>query len=159
VSGTYQSILIPYQNEIIALRRRKLPTPYSQIAKLLSEKYQITVSRQNIFSFLKVRAKGFNNKKCKYAWDVEFESTSEQLISEAPALQEPPFLQTPVITQTPVSDTPKPTVKDKPKSFIYDESEPLPEFEFPFTDISEIGVLQPLPPEEAAAFRKRYGLE
>jgi hypothetical protein len=36
----YQSCLVAYENEIIALRRKKPPMPYSQIAELLRDKYQ-----------------------------------------------------------------------------------------------------------------------
>jgi hypothetical protein len=38
--------LIPYENEIIALRYRKPPIPYSRIAELLREKYQIVINRE-----------------------------------------------------------------------------------------------------------------
>jgi hypothetical protein len=42
----YQACLVPYENEIIALRRKKPPTPYSQIAELLRDKHQIMVRRE-----------------------------------------------------------------------------------------------------------------
>ena len=72
----YQSCLIPYEKEIIDLRRKKPPMPFSRIAEYLNEKYQISVRRQTIKKFLKVRAKGF--KPCKYAWSIEPE-TAENL--------------------------------------------------------------------------------
>ena len=71
----YQSCLTAYENEIIALRRKKPPTPYSQIAVLLREKYQITIRRETIHNFLKVRAKGF--KPCAYAWNINADNSSE----------------------------------------------------------------------------------
>jgi hypothetical protein len=37
----YQSCLMPYEKEIVTLRRRKPPMSYSQIAALLYEKYKI----------------------------------------------------------------------------------------------------------------------
>jgi len=64
-----QSSLTPYINEIVALRRRRPPMPYSQIAEILREKYQIVINRESIFKFIKIRAKGY--KPCKYAWDIE----------------------------------------------------------------------------------------
>jgi len=63
--NTYRSCLIPYESEIVALRSKKPPMPFSQIAKLLCEKYQISVNREAIFKFIKVRAKGY--KPCQYA--------------------------------------------------------------------------------------------
>ena len=66
----YQSCLAAYENEIIALRRKRPPMPYSQIAELLREKYQIAVRRETIHNFLKVRAKGF--KSCKYVLPVPY---------------------------------------------------------------------------------------
>ena len=58
--NTYRSCLIPYENEIVALRRKKPPMPFSQIAELLREKYQITVNRQAIFKFKKFGRKGIS---------------------------------------------------------------------------------------------------
>jgi len=155
----YQSILIPYQNEIIALRRRKPPTPYSQIVKLLREKYKITITDDGIRYFIRNRAqKGFKNKTCKYAWNIELLNPNNQPTTETPFTQKQTVLRKPDITPTPVSDIPKPRVKTKDKPSVSDESEPvvIPEFEFPFT---EINTLRPLPPEEARALRKKYGLE
>jgi hypothetical protein len=71
----YQSCLTAYENEIIALRRKRPPTPYSQIAELLREKYQLTVRRETIHNFLKVRAKGF--KSCPYAWSINADNATE----------------------------------------------------------------------------------
>ena len=57
----YQSKLMPYEDEIITLRRKKRPVSYSQIAELLQEKYQLTISRGTIFSFIKLQVKRFIN--------------------------------------------------------------------------------------------------
>jgi len=78
----YQSCLAAYENEIIALRRKKPPTPYSQIAELLREKYKIAVRRETIHNFLKVRAKGF--KPCAYAWSI---NADNQPTTEVPSAQ------------------------------------------------------------------------
>lgn len=155
----YQSILIPFHDEIRALRRRNPPMPCSQIAELLREKYQITVSGSNIYKYIKLRAQNsFKNKTCKYAWDMEPLNQNNQPDPEVPCERKHTVSHTPEINQTEVSDTLKPAVKvkDKPKQSVFDDSEPLPEFEYPFSDINN---LRPLPPEEARALRKRYGLE
>jgi len=130
-----QSSLIPYENEIVALRRRKPPTPYSQIAGLLREKYHITVNREGIFKFIKNRAKG--SKPCKYAWAIELENTNDQ-----------PIIKTPSLQKTPVLLTPKPSVSDKqPVDSQLDEF-----FNMPF---SETYNLTRVSPEEAAARLKK----
>ena len=65
----YQSCLIPYEKEIVALRRKKPPMSYAQIAELLMEKYKLSIQAPAIFKFVKVRSKGY--RTCKYAWGIE----------------------------------------------------------------------------------------
>ena len=77
----YQSVLMPYHDEIIALRRSNPPTPCSKIAGLLREKYKLTVSGSNIYKFIKLRAqKSFKTKTCKYAWDIELLNRKRRFI-------------------------------------------------------------------------------
>src|SRR5438034_10450755 len=54
----YQSALIPYEDEIIALRHRRPPTSYARIAELLRQKYNVSICRETIFRFVKVRSRG-----------------------------------------------------------------------------------------------------
>jgi len=54
----YQSSLIPYEDEIIALRHRRPPMPYAQIAELLRQKHNLLIQRSAIFKFVKVRSGG-----------------------------------------------------------------------------------------------------
>jgi hypothetical protein len=54
----HQSSLIPYEDEIINLRRRRPPMPYAQIADLLRQKYNVTIQPPAIFKFIKVRSRG-----------------------------------------------------------------------------------------------------
>ena len=54
----YQSTLIPYEDEILSLRHQRPPAPYAEIAKVLQQNHQITVCRQTIFKFIKVRSRG-----------------------------------------------------------------------------------------------------
>ena len=78
--NTYRSCLIPYEKEIVALRLKKPPMPYSKIAALLYDKYQIAVCRETILRFLQVRAKGY--KPCKYAKVIEPINPSDQPTTE-----------------------------------------------------------------------------
>ena len=103
--NTYRSSLIPYENEIVALRRKKPPIPYSKIVELLHEKYQIKVRTTTIIRFLQVRVNGC--KLCNYAWNIEPVNTNNQPTTEVPLAQKAPSLQ-----------TPKPAVADKPKPKI-----------------------------------------
>jgi hypothetical protein len=54
----HQSCLIPCENEIASLRRRRPPMPYTQIAELLQQKYSIAIRAPAIFKFIKVRSGG-----------------------------------------------------------------------------------------------------
>ena len=54
----FQSSLIQYQEEIIALRSKKPPVSYARIAVLLREKYGLSIQRAAIGKFVKARAKG-----------------------------------------------------------------------------------------------------
>jgi len=82
----FQSCLIPYEDEIIALRRKRPPVSFARIAAILREKYQITIRRENIFRFVQIRAKGF--KSCKYAWNINPDNQpSEEAPQKHTALQ------------------------------------------------------------------------
>ena len=131
--NTYRSCLIPYENEIVALRRKRPPMPFSQIAELLREKYKITVNRQAIFKFIKVRAKGY--QPCQYAWSIELSNNENNRIDELPSLRKTQSLQS---TTTPVSAKPKTSTVIQPDD----------DFDMPF---SETYNLTRLSPEEAAA--------
>lgn len=125
----YQSCLTVYENEIIALRRKRPPTPYSQIAELLREKYQIVVRRETIHNFLKVRAKGF--KSCSYAWSINADNQPE-----APRKQ--------TVSKPNVS-----AVEDKPEASSFDPSK------VELTEYSPTWNLhRPKTPEEREAFRQ-----
>ena len=54
----YQSKLIPYEAEIAALRATRPPTPYARIVQVLHEKYALSVHRDTIHSFVRVRSHG-----------------------------------------------------------------------------------------------------
>jgi hypothetical protein len=54
----YQSCLIPFEKEILALRRKRPSMAYHKIAELLFEKHNVRVRAPAIFKFLKVRRRG-----------------------------------------------------------------------------------------------------
>lgn len=53
----YQSCLIPYRDEIFALRRENPPVSYARIADFLRQRYGLNVRRAAIGKFVKVRFK------------------------------------------------------------------------------------------------------
>jgi len=54
----HQSSLIPYEQEITALRQRRPPTPYFRITELLMEKYNLSIQAPAILKFVKTHSKG-----------------------------------------------------------------------------------------------------
>jgi len=53
----FQSILIPYEHEILTLRRQRPPMAFARIAELLMEKHQVPIQRAAICKFVKLRAR------------------------------------------------------------------------------------------------------
>jgi len=53
----YQSILIPYEEEILSLRRQRPPVAFARIAELLMEKHRVPIQRAAICKFVKLRAR------------------------------------------------------------------------------------------------------
>src|SRR5881397_2912994 len=76
----YQSILIPYEDEILALRHRRPPMSYAQIAAVLLEKYQLNVCRETIFKFIKVRSGG----RKVYSFQREAAAATSKSVKPAP---------------------------------------------------------------------------
>ena len=135
--NTYRSCLIPYESEIVALRRKRPPTPFSQIAKLLREKYQVSVNREAIFKFIKVRAKGY--KPCQYAWDIELSDADNMRIDEMPSLRKTQSLQSPPPS---VSAKPK-TNREEQKDAIQIETDRAFEYPNPLpADVREDDILK-----------------
>ena len=121
----YQSILVPYEDEINILRRRRPPYSYARIAEILKEKHQISVCRETIFRFVKVRSR---NRKVYAIYGAPL-----------PKKQKPIQATTPQVNQ----------LKLAPASLV---QKPKPYFDFPF---SETYNLTRLTPEEADALRKK----
>ena len=134
----YQSCLIPYENEIVSLRRKRPPVSYSRIAELLREKYQITISKAGIFLFIKRRIKK-EFKPCKYdAWDIEL-----QEVTCTPTMEAASARNQATSLKPSVSEIPKPVVKYQPRDF------------HEIMRYSEIYNLTRVSPEEAAARNKQ----
>ena len=51
----WQSRLIPYEEEILELRRRRPPMPFDQITARLATKYGVKVHLDTVHNFVKVR--------------------------------------------------------------------------------------------------------
>ena len=127
----YQSCLIPHEKEIITLRRRRPPMPYSQIAALLHEKYQLTIGSVGIRDFVKRRAVRAS-KICRYAWDIRLSEEDNQPKTSSPQKQ-----------------TAKPVISNKPKSPA--ASQPK-DFDMPFSENYNLHILSP---EAAANLQKQ----
>ena len=134
--NTYRSCLIPYENEIVALRRKRPPVPFSKIAELLREKYQISVNREAIFKFIKVRAKGY--KPCQYAWNIELSDVDNKQITEVPSLRKTPSLQsTPLVSAKPKTN------REEQKDAIQIETDRAFEYPNPLpADVREDDILK-----------------
>ena len=140
----YQSCLSPYEDEILALRRRKRPMSCAQIAEYMQDKHQIMVRRQTVLNFLKVRAKGY--KPCKYAGCIEPINDANQPITEVPSLSKQ--------TVSEVQEIPKQLVVETPKPKTITEQNQKPEwtFKMPWSDVYN---LTRMSDEEAAERNKR----
>src|SRR5437016_13202837 len=53
----FRSKLAPYEHEIVELRRQRPPVSYREIARRLKEQYDVTVTINGVFAFLKTRKK------------------------------------------------------------------------------------------------------
>jgi len=136
----YQSCLKSFEKEIISLRLKRPPMPYSKIAVYLKEKYQIEVCRQAIYQFLKTRSKGY--KTCKYAGCIEPINDVNQPTTEV--------LSLPKQTVSEIREISKQSAAVKPSMLT--EQPPETEFKMEWSDVYN---LHRLPPEEAAERRKR----
>ena len=83
VRKPYQSASIPYEDEIIALRHRRPPMSYARIADLLFQKYKLSVCRETIFRFVKVRSRG--RKVYGYTRNASAEKSASALAAPQPA--------------------------------------------------------------------------
>ena len=141
----YQSSLMPYEGEIIALRRKRPPTPYVQIAQLLKEKYQITVTREGVFYFIKRRVKKVY-KPCKYdEWDIELSEANNQPATGAKVIEKPTASKSPV---------PDKSEQNKPEQTEDDDDFEIPKFE-DVMKYSETYNLTLMTPEEAAIMEEK----
>ncbi len=93
----YQSTLIPYEEEIVALRSQRPPMPYARIAELLRRKYSLTIQRAAIFKFIKVRSRG--RKVYCYRGNLSAKGGAEDQLAS--------------IRAAPDAKTPKPTFEFK----------------------------------------------
>jgi hypothetical protein len=119
----YQSKLIPFEEEIMKLRRKRPRVTYAHIAEMLCQNHSIVIQPPAICKFIKVRKGG--RKVFGYMRNVSIEKHPSVVSSPLPAV-------------SPSGSPPK------------------PKFEFAY---SERYNLHRLPPEEAAARRKKLEAE
>ncbi len=127
----FQSSLIPYQNEIAALRASRPPVSYARIADLLREKYGLSIQRAAIAKFVKVRS----GRRKVYFFLKEVASRKKAQAQEA----------------TPATQPAQAARAPQPASANSEQQQPKARFEFTY---SERYNLTRLPPEEAARRRK-----
>lgn len=142
----YQSKLLPYEGEIVALRAARPPTPYAAIAEILRQKYQLIIERSAIFKFVKVRSRG--RKVYSYARPVRPKHTPNQknrvttpLDQRVPAPQNEP-LGIPLSSSGPVGQT----ASSQPSSARRILKHFVPSLHYNLTRLT---------PEEKAAFIQR----
>ena len=119
----FNSILAEYEGEIIKLRSKRPPMPFSKIVEYLQKEHGIEVRRQTVYQYLKVRAKGY--KPCKLV---------EAIIKNADTQATPevlPVTAAPKQTVLGTSEAQKPTIAENRKS----ETAPTPkEFSMKWSD-------------------------
>ena len=96
----YQSKLIPYEAEIAALRATRPPTPYARIVQILREKYALSVHRDTIHSFVRVRSHGRKVACFARLGNVTLQH-SEKKISSRPTPSDRRLSQPPASTDRP----------------------------------------------------------
>ena len=84
----YLSSLIPYQDEILCLRRQRPPVAFARIAELLKEKYQVSIQRAAICKFVKVRARwkkkeARENRPASRTWNTALTRGSQPVSARA----------------------------------------------------------------------------
>jgi hypothetical protein len=57
----YRSKLQPFEAEIAAMRQKRPPMPYREIARILKERHGVDVQLSTLANFVKVRSKGKRN--------------------------------------------------------------------------------------------------
>ena len=91
----YQSILIPYEEDILTLRRQRPPVAFSQIAELLREKYQVSIQRAAICKFVNVRARWKRRETRETS--AAFRTLSRSVASGSRLHNSPPQLRNDVV--------------------------------------------------------------
>ena len=107
VRKPFQSQLLPHLELIARLRNTKpQPTSYKEIARILLDKHQITISPNSIWNFVRARSTGRPRRKVKYVLD-------DALIKPAGPSQDDRQ------ASLPLSETPQP-VPQKPSNPLGD---------------------------------------
>jgi hypothetical protein len=126
----FQSTLIPYRDEIADLRSRKPPISYARISEILRQKYGLRIQRAAIAKFVKARSGG----RKVYFFRREIAAKKSKSVQPAALPADPASLP--------------------PRTAAANKEESPANIEFRFTP-SERYNLKRLPPEEAAAIRRK----
>ena len=135
-SKPFQSVLIPFEDEIRALRHRRPPVSYAEIARILNQRHGIAVTYNAVFNFVKVRSKG---KRTSYLFGPPWHR-SERLIA-SPSERQPPILG-------------HRSTSDIPQGRKAEDAVSRPRRPVSFTFSQEYNLTR-LTPEEAAALEKK----
>ena len=78
----YQSSLIPYEDEILSLRKQRPPMAFARIAELLMEKHQVPIQRAAICKFVKLRTRwrkkeAQKNRAASKTWNMALTHRSQ----------------------------------------------------------------------------------
>lgn len=95
----HKSSLIPYEMEILALRHRRPPMAYAEIAELLRRKYNVVVQAPAIFKFMKVRSGG--RKVFSYGRNIGLEKPASMVPIPERKAPEPTGQPRPFFNYTP----------------------------------------------------------
>jgi hypothetical protein len=79
-SKPFQSVLIPFEEEIRGLRSRRPPVSYAEIARILNQRHRIAVTYNAVFNFVKVRSKG---KRTSYLFGPPWHPIRDSLPRQA----------------------------------------------------------------------------
>jgi hypothetical protein len=138
-SKPFQSVLIPFEEEIRQLRRRRPPVSYAGIAHILNQRHGIAVTYNAVFNFVKVRSKG---KRTGYLFGPPWHGVKNSL---------PPQGKTPLVLGHRSNS-------DIPQGRKAEDALSRPRRRVAFT-FSEQYNLTRLTPEEAAALEKKLDEE
>jgi hypothetical protein len=145
----YQSLLVPYEQEILQFRSRRPPMPYAQIVEYLRQQHGLTIQRVAIFKFVKVRSRG----RKVYCFARKREPASKNCQKEILTASIPLLKPSSPQTKDPWEAIEQ--LKRDAQARSHSRKEPLLKTFIPSNQYN----LTRLSPEEAEAFKKKLSQE